>query len=74
MGKPSSKRVQYERLSNPDEQTLEAFAELDRQTQMEIIRTILRPAGNPKVAKAERELADRRASVYEEYLNPGKSD
>ena len=74
MGMPPSKRERYERLSNPDEQTLEAFAELDRQTQLEIIRTIRRPASNPKVAKAEQELAKRRASVFEEHLKPGKPD
>jgi hypothetical protein len=74
MSRRPSKREQYERLANPDQQTLEAFAELDREEQLGILAAIRGPAKNPKVAKAERELAKRRAAVFRKHLKPNKED
>ena len=67
-----TKREQYERLAHPDQGSLDAFAELDRYLQLLIIKAILGPSKNPKVAKADRELARRRAAAFRKYLKPKK--
>ena len=72
MSKQPTKREQYERLAQPDQDTLDAFAELDRDEQLEIIQAIQSPARNPKVAKADRELAKRRAAVFRKYMKSKK--
>lgn len=65
-------KAEYDDLARVDPAELERFANLDRETQRQLVERTRAPAKNPKVPKRDREIAEARAKQFERAMRRGR--